>query len=84
MSNCGHFDECSGATCITCHRPLNLTPAAAADAGCGITENMISRMITRYKELELSDDVPDVNDPVTRRFCLELLSAALTPEVRHA
>lgn len=22
MSNCGYFDECSGATCITCHRPF--------------------------------------------------------------
>lgn len=26
MGNCQHFDECSGATCITCHRPLNTTP----------------------------------------------------------
>jgi len=26
MSNCGHFDECAGATCITCHRPLNTPP----------------------------------------------------------
>lgn len=25
MSNCGYFDECDGATCITCHRPLSLT-----------------------------------------------------------
>lgn len=26
MSNCQHFDECSGATCITCHRPFNTAP----------------------------------------------------------
>ncbi|WP_136419936.1 hypothetical protein [Herbaspirillum sp. ST 5-3] len=27
MSHCGNFDECDGATCITCDRPLN-SPAA--------------------------------------------------------
>lgn len=31
MRNCQHFDECSGATCVTCHRPLN-TPARPTSA----------------------------------------------------
>ena len=30
MRNCQHFDECSGATCITCHRSLNTHPPVPA------------------------------------------------------
>jgi len=29
MSNCAHFDECAGAACVTCHRPLNVSPPSA-------------------------------------------------------
>ena len=31
MRNCQHFDECSGATCITCHRSLNTHPPVPAN-----------------------------------------------------
>lgn len=31
MSNCGNFDECDGATCSTCHRPLNTPTQAPAE-----------------------------------------------------
>lgn len=31
MRNCGQFTECSGATCISCHRPLNPPAAMPAD-----------------------------------------------------
>lgn len=31
--NCGHFNECEGATCVTCHQPLNTRPGAAAVQG---------------------------------------------------
>lgn len=32
LRNCGYFDECSGATCVTCHQPLNRT-RPASDVG---------------------------------------------------
>lgn len=32
ISNCSEFDRCAGATCITCHRPLN-APAVARSEG---------------------------------------------------
>lgn len=36
MSNCSEFDKCSGATCVTCHRPFNAaTPPASAPEPAG-------------------------------------------------
>jgi hypothetical protein len=54
MSNCQHFDECSGATCITCHRPLNAHPPAPAADGAGELLSMIDDVaadLTDHKSL---------------------------------
>ena len=32
MSNCAHFNEYAGATCVTCHRSLNVRPPSAPAA----------------------------------------------------
>lgn len=67
------------------------TPCNAADlaildeairtlASRRVTEEMVTRLIRRYQQLEPEDDVPGVDDPETRKFARELLTAALQPD----
>jgi hypothetical protein len=50
MRNCQHFDECSGATCATCHRPLNDIKQPSADAEDAGVHEFIKDIATQAPE----------------------------------
>ena len=54
MSNCGNFDECDGATCITCHRSLN-DNAAARIAELERQNGELVKDAERYRWLRMQD-----------------------------
>lgn len=43
MSNCGYFDECAGATCITCHRPFVDTRALSGEKAVDVVGYLVEK-----------------------------------------
>lgn len=75
MSNCSEFDKCSGATCVTCHRPLNAaTPPASAPE---VTEEMKLRACVAYY------DEPAWKFMSHKEGCLDRMGRALTAALQE-